>query len=158
PGFTDCHVHFMDGSISLGQVELDDRKTLTEVLERVKAYAAAHPNDAWILGRGWSYPLFPPQGLPNKKYLDEIVPDRPVYLEGFDGHTWWANTRALALAGINKQTPDPPGGSFVRDPATGEATGAIKEDSADALVRRAIPEPGREAKLKALRAGLHLAN
>jgi len=158
PGFTDCHVHFMDGSTSLGQVQLDDRKTLPEVLERVKAYAAVHPNDAWILGRGWSYPLFPPDGLPNKKYLDEIVPDRPVYLEGFDGHTWWANTKALALAGINKQTPDPPGGSFVRDPDTGEPTGAIKEDSADAVVRRAIPESSREAKLKALQAGLHLAN
>lgn len=158
PGFTDCHVHFMDGSTALGHIQLDDAKNVAEIQQRVKAYAAAHPDDPWILGRGWTYPLFPPDGLPNKKYLDEVVTDRPVYLEGYDGHTWWANSKALEAAHITKNTPDPHGGSIVRDPATGEPTGAIKEDAADAIVRRAIPEPSREAKLQALRAGIHLAN
>ena len=157
PGFTDCHVHFLDGSTSLSQVQLEDAKTIAEIQQRVKTYAAAHPSDPWVLGRGWTYPVFPPDGLPNKKYLDEIIPDRPVYLEGFDGHTWWANSKALALARITKETSDPPGGSIVRDTA-GEPTGAIKEDAADAIVRRVIPEPSREAKLQALRAGIHLAN
>jgi predicted amidohydrolase YtcJ len=158
PAFTDSHVHFMDGSTSLQHVALDDAKSVAEIQQRVKAYTAAHPKDPWILGRGWTYPVFAPSGLPNKKYLDEIVPDRPVYLEGFDGHTWWANSKALAAAHINKETPDPAGGTIVRDPATGEPTGAIKEDAADAVVRRAIPEPGSAEKLQALRNGIKLAN
>jgi predicted amidohydrolase YtcJ len=158
PGFTDCHVHFMDGSFSMQQVNVEDAKTVAEIQERIKAYAAAHPNAPWVLGRGWSYPVFAPSGLPDKKQLDAIVPDRPVYIEGFDGHTWWANSKALEAAHITKDTPDPPGGKIVRDPATGEATGAIQEDAADAIVRRAIPIHGREAKLLALRAGLKHAN
>ena len=158
PGLTDCHVHFLDGSFALRQIDLEDAKDLAEIQRRVKAYADVHTHDAWLLGRGWSYPLFPPTGLPNKKDLDAIIADRPVYLEGFDGHSWWANSKALESAHITKDTPDPPGGAIVRDPNTGEPTGAIKEDAADALVRRAIPDPGREAKLKALRAGLKHAN
>jgi predicted amidohydrolase YtcJ len=158
PGFTDCHVHFLDGSFALWQIDLEDAKDLAEIQRRVRTYADAHPHDSWLLGRGWSYPLFPPTGLPDKKDLDAIIADRPVYLEGFDGHSWWANSKALESANITKDTPDPPGGAIVRDPNTGEPTGAIKEDAADAIVRRAIPDPGREAKLKALRAGLKHAN
>ncbi len=158
PGFTDCHVHFLDGSTAMQQVNLDEAKTVAEIQQLVKAYAAAHPKDEWVLGRGWTYPVFAPNGLPDKKYLDEIIPDRPVYLESYDGHSWWANSKALAAAHINKSTPDPPGGMIVRDPATGEPTGAIKEDAADAMVRRAIPELSREAKLKVLRAGIKHAN
>jgi predicted amidohydrolase YtcJ len=96
--------------------------------------------------------------MPDKKELDAVVPDRPAYIEGYDGHTWWANSKALAAAHITKATADPPGGTIVRDPATGEPTGAIKEDAADAMVRRAIPVPSREKKLQALRAGLRHAN
>ena len=158
PGFTDCHVHFMDGSFSMRQVNVEDAKTVAEVQEQIEAYAAAHPSDPWVLGRGWSYPVFAPSGLPDKKQLDAVVPDRPAYIEGYDGHTWWANSKALEAAHITKDTTDPPGGTIVRDPATGEATGAIKEDAADAMVRRAIPVPSREKKLQALRAGLKHAN
>jgi predicted amidohydrolase YtcJ len=158
PGFTDCHTHFMEGSLLLQEIFLNGVKTIPEIQSRVKAYAAAHPNESWLLGRGWSYPVFAPSGLPNKKYLDEIVPDRPVYLDGFDGHTWWANSKALEIAHISKDTPDPPGGSFVRDPKTGEPTGAIKEDAADAIIRRAIPEPSHAQKLKILMSGIALAN
>ncbi len=158
PGFVDCHVHFLDGSLSLRHVNLEGLKTVPEIQAKVKEYAAAHPADPWVLGRGWSYPVFGAVALPDKKYLDEILPDRPVYLEGFDGHTWWANSKALQLAGITRQTKDPPGGSFVRDPKTGEATGAVKEDAADAVIRRAIPEPSNEEKLAALRDGLKEAN
>jgi predicted amidohydrolase YtcJ len=158
PAFTDCHVHFMDGSTSLRHIQLEDARTLAEIQELVKTYAATHPKDPWILGRGWTYPVFAPSGLPDKKYLDEIIPERPVYLEGFDGHTWWANSKALAAAHVTKNTPDPPGGTIVRDSATGEPTGAIKEDAADAVIRRAIPEPSRAEKLQALRTGIRLAN
>lgn len=158
PGFTDCHVHFIDGSFSLQQVNVEDAKNLEQVQQQIKTYAEAHPNDAWVLGRGWSYPIFPPAGMPDKKQLDAVVPDRPAYIEGYDGHTWWANSKALEAAHITKKTADPPGGTIVRDSATGEPTGAIKEDAADAIVRRAIPVPSREKKLQALRAGLKHAN
>lgn len=158
PGFTDCHVHFLDGSLSLERINLEGAENVAEVQRLVKAYADARPHDPWVLGRGWSYPLFPPTGLPDKKYLDAIIPDRPVYLEGFDGHTWWANSKALETAHITKDTPNPPGGEIVRDPSTGEPTGAIKEDAADGLIRRYIPEPSREEKLQALRAGLKHAS
>jgi predicted amidohydrolase YtcJ len=158
PGFTDCHVHFLDGSLSLERVDLAEAKTIPEIQQRVKAFATAHPEQPWVLGRGWSYTAFPPSGLPDKKYLDEMVPNRPVYLEGFDGHTWWANSKALELAGITRQTSNPPSGEFVRDPKTGEPTGAVKEDLADAVMRRSIPVPTREEKLRALRAGMKEAN
>jgi len=158
PGFTDCHVHFMEGSLLLQQIFLNGVKSIPEIQSRVKAYAATHPDESWLLGRGWNYPVFAPSGMPDKKYLDEIVPDRPVYLDGFDGHSWWANSKALEIAHITKDTPEPPGGSFVRDPKTGEPTGAIKEDAADAIIRRAIPEPNHEQKLKTLLAGIELAN
>jgi predicted amidohydrolase YtcJ len=158
PGFTDCHVHFLDGSLALQRIDLVDATTVAEIQRRVKVFAAAHPEQTWLLGRGWSYPAFGSSGLPDKKYLDEIVPDRPVYLEGFDGHTWWANSRALQLGGVTRETPNPAGGTFVRDSNTGEPTGAVKEDAADAVMRRAIPVPIREEKLRALRAGLKEAN
>jgi predicted amidohydrolase YtcJ len=158
PAFTDCHVHFLDGSTALDELALDDAKTIPEIQQRVKAFAAAHPKAPWVLGRGWSYPVFAPSGLPDKKYLDEIIPDRPVYLEGFDGHTWWANSAALGAAHVTKSTADPAGGMIVRDAATGEPTGAIKEDAADAIIRQAIPQLSRAEKLQALRNGIKLAN
>jgi len=158
PGFTDCHIHFLDGSFSLLRVNVAEAKTLPQIQKMVKEFAAAHPDAPWILGRGWSYPIFAPSGLPDKKYLDEIIPDRPVYLEGFDGHTWWANSKALQAAGITRKTPDPANGRFVRDPVTGEPTGAIQEEAADAVMHRAIPVPTREERLEAFRAGLREAN
>jgi hypothetical protein len=158
PGFTDCHAHFLDGSFTLQQLNLEDATSLSEVQRRLRTYAAAHVSDPWLLGRGWTYPLFLPSGLPHKEYLDAVVSDRPVYLESYDGHTWWANSKALEAAHINNQTPDPPGGTIVRDPATGEATGAIKEDAADAMIRHAVPEPAPQAKLEALLAGMRHAN
>jgi predicted amidohydrolase YtcJ len=157
PGFTDSHIHFLDGSLSLTGVQLDDAKNLDEVLIRLKSYAVAHPHLPWILGRGWQYTLFKAQGLPNRSMLDKVVADRPVYLESFDGHTWWANSKALQLAGVNEGFPNPPGGEFVRDPGN-EPTGAVKEDAADAVMRRAIPQPSHEQVLAALRQGMHEAN
>lgn len=158
PGFTDCHIHFLDGSLSLLQVNLDRAKTIAEIQQQVKAYASTHPELPWVLGRGWQYTVFGESALPNKASLDEIVPDRPVYLESFDGHTWWANSKALTLAGITKESADPPGGQFVRDPTSGEPTGAVKEDAADAVVRRAVPRPNHDQLLEALRRGMHEAN
>jgi len=158
PGFTDCHIHFLDGSLSLLQVRLDEARTVGEIQRKLKEYADAHPDLAWVLGRGWNYAVFNPTGLPNKGYLDDIIPGRPVYLESFDGHTWWANSKALQLAGITRATPDPAGGAIVRDAKTGEPTGAIKEDAADDVVRRVIPAPSHDQIVTALLGGMREAN
>lgn len=157
PGFTDCHVHFLEGSIALGQVSLDGLTTVAEIQSRLREYAAKHPGDSWILGRGWNYAVFGEAALPDKKYLDELFPNRPVFLEGYDGHSDWVNSKALSLAGITKSTLDPVNGFIVHDPQTGEPTGALKED-ADALIRKVIPKLEEVDKLKALRAGVKWAN
>jgi len=158
PGFVDSHTHILEGSLNAQWMVIDDSATMAEVQQQVKAYASAHPEKKWILGRGWSYPIFGAAAIPDKKFLDEVVSDRPVYLEAYDGHTWWANSKALQLAGITRQTPDPAGGVIGRDPKTGEPTGAIKEDAADALIERVISPPTREERLQAIRFGLKEAN
>ena len=156
PGFTDCHIHFMEGALGLTHVDLNGAATVEEIQKRVKTYAEAHPNEPWIQGMGWTYPTFGPSALPNKKILDDVVPDRPVYLEAFDGHTSWANSKALAVAGIDRNTPDPPNGKIVRD-EKGEATGALKEAAGD-LVAAKVPKPNRAERLDALRKGIREAN
>jgi predicted amidohydrolase YtcJ len=156
PGFTDCHIHFMDGSLGLTRVDLNGAGTVDEIQKRVKVYADAHPREPWIQGMGWTYPTFKPTGLPDKKILDEVVADRPVFLVAFDGHSSWANSKALAMAGIDRNTQDPANGKIVRDDK-GEATGALKEAAGD-LVDSKIPKPTRQERLDALRKGIHEAN
>src|ERR1039458_6308920 len=156
PGFTDCHIHFMDGSLGLRRVDLNGATTVPEIQKRVKTYADAHPKEPWIQGMGWTYPTFGPTALPNKKILDDVVPDRPVYLVAFDGHSSWANSKALAMAGIERNTPDPPNGKIVRD-ENGDATGALKEAAGD-FVGSKTPPPTRPERLEALRKGIREAN
>jgi hypothetical protein len=162
PGIIDSHIHFLDGSFSLDQLNLDDAYMAVEIQRRLREFAGSHPDRAWLLARGWLYDAFKPSGLPTKQILDEIVPDRPVVLECYDGHSVWVNSKALALAGISNDTPDPQQagimvGTIVRDPASGEATGVLKEEAV-ALVRKVIPQPSHDEKLRALRAGLREAN
>lgn len=156
PGFTDCHIHFMEGSLGLTQVDLNAAGSVAEIQKRVKEYAESHPNEPWIEGMGWTYPTFKPSGLPDKKILDAVVADRPVFLSAFDGHSSWANSKALAMAGINRNTPDPPNGKIVRD-EHGDATGALKEAAGD-LISSKIPKPTRQQRLDALRKGIREAN
>jgi len=156
PGFTDCHIHFMEGSLGLAHVDLNGAATVREIQKRVAAYAIAHPHDSWILGMGWTYPAFAPSGMPDRKMLDEVVLDRPVFLEAYDAHSSWANSKALELAGITRETPDPPNGTIVRD-EKGDATGALKEGAGD-LVSKFAPKPTSDERLMALRKGLHEAN
>jgi predicted amidohydrolase YtcJ len=156
PGFTDCHIHFMEGSLGLLHVDLNGAATVGEIQKRVSAYAVAHPREEWILGMGWTYPAFAPSGMPDRRILDEIVLHRPVFLEAYDGHTSWANSKALAVAGITRETPDPPNGKIVRD-ENGDATGALLE-AAGGLVSKFAPKPTRDERLAALRKGLHEAN
>ena len=156
PGFVDCHIHFMEGSLGLTHVVLNGAKTVAEIQRRVKEYAASHPDEPWITGMGWTYPTFGPGALPDKKILDDVVPDRPVFLEAFDGHSSWVNSKALAMAGITRDTPNPRNGKIVRD-ANGEPTGALQESGSE-LIARVRPEPTREERLAALKLGMHEAN
>ncbi len=163
PGIIDSHSHFLDGSQTLVQLHLEGAYTVEEIRRRLLAFAAAHPESAWLRGRGWVYDTFKPSGLPTRQILDETVPDRPVVLTCYDGHSIWVNSRALALAGITRATPDPKQGGLtvgfiVHDAETGEPTGVLKEDPAVNLVLHVIPGPSREENLQALRAGLKEAN
>lgn len=155
PGFNDAHAHFISGGLSLDQVSLLESKTLDEIKETVRAWAESHPEREWITGRGWYYQPFT-GGLPTRQMLDALVPDRPAYLTAYDGHTGWANTRALKLAGITRRTKSPANGTIVKDPRTGEPTGVLKEGAMQ-LMRAASPQPTREDKVAAIRAGLEEA-
>ncbi|MFZ4627209.1 MAG: amidohydrolase [Blastocatellia bacterium] len=155
PGFNDSHLHFLSGSLGLTRVDLTGAATVAEILARIQNYAQRHPEVPWILGSGWEYSRFP-GGVPTKSYLDAIVPDRPVFLSAYDGHSGWANTAALKRAGIDASTTYEGFGEIVRNEA-GEPTGMLKE-GAQSLVRRLIPSPTRAEKLAALRQGLTLAS
>src|SRR5919107_1058985 len=114
PGFNDAHLHLMSGGLALSNVNLLDATTLEDIQSTVKAFAASHPERPWVRGRGWYYDTFP-GGLPTRQQLDAAVPDRPAYLVAYDGHTGWANTRALEAAGITRRTPSPAHGVVVKD-------------------------------------------
>jgi hypothetical protein len=152
PGFNDAHVHFLEGSLSLANVNLLEAEKLDQIQQAIRDFAAANPNAPWVLGRGWLYGAFP-GGMPTRQQLDALVPDRPAAMSCYDGHTLWVNSKALALAGITKDTPNPPNGSIVRDPKTGEPTGALKE-AAQSLVDGVIPKPTRAEKLAAMKRGI----
>lgn len=144
PGFNDAHIHFL----VVETVDLGPAKTVGEIQRAIRDYAAAHKDKPWVVGRGWFYGAFP-GGLPHRRQLDEVVPDRPAFMTGYDGHTGWANTKALLAAGITRDTPDPEGGVIVKD-ESGEPTGVLKE-SAQRLVRRLVPEPSDEDRYQGLR-------
>jgi predicted amidohydrolase YtcJ len=155
PGFGDAHVGLMSASLALDAVDLSGATTEAEIARRITTYAKANPQAPWVLGRGWSYAAFP-GGLPDRKALDALVSNRPAFLVSYDGHTGWANSPALLAAGLTRAAKDPAGGVIVRDP-DGEPTGALKEEPAMAPVRRLIPDPSLDQKVRALRKGLALA-
>ena len=148
-GFDDAHTHVLYGARALDLVDLFGLETVEAIGTAIRSWAAAHPDRPWVEGRGWFYAPFP-GAMPTRAILDELVPDRPAWLEGYDGHTGWANSRALAAAGIDAGTPDPPFGEIVRDPATGEPTGALKE-AAMRLFDGVPPPPSAEADLASMR-------
>lgn len=148
PGFHDSHIHMLGGGLSLVRAQLAGPKTLAALQKVVVDYVKAHPERPWVLGRGWSYALVPTGTMPTAKMLDNVVSDRPIFIRAYDGHTGWANTKALQLAGITKATKDPADGEIVRD-NNGNPTGALKEGAQD-LMDTAVPQPTREEKKAAL--------
>lgn len=143
PGFIDNHVHFLSGGFQLASVDLRVAKTPGEFITRLADFAKNTPKGRWITGGDWDHEAWGGE-LPRKEWIDSITADIPVFVSRLDGHMGLANSAALRLAGINAQTPNPPGGTIVRD-AQGQATGILK-DEAMSLVFNIIPEPS-EAQL-----------
>jgi len=136
PGFQDSHIHAVFGGLELGRCDLSALKTADEYLAAIGDYARVHPEQAWITGGGWSLESFP-GGLPTAAALDAVVPDRPVFLPNRDHHGAWVNSRALELAGISRDTPDPADGRIERD-ERGVPTGMLQE-GAIGLVEALLP-------------------
>lgn len=150
PGFQDAHVHPVSGGLELLRCDLNEATTEAEYLDTVAAYAAAHPDEEWILGGGWAMSAFP-GGTPTAAALDRVLPDRPAFLPNRDGHGAWVNTEALRRAGIDRHTPDPVDGRIERD-ADGRPTGTLHE-GAMSLVNGLVPDPSPEFLRDALVAG-----
>jgi predicted amidohydrolase YtcJ len=150
PGFNDAHLHFL----VVENADLTGAASVEEVQGRIRAYAAAHPDQAWVTGRGWVYGAFP-GSLPDRRQLDAAVADRPAFMTSYDGHSAWANSKALQVAGITRDTRDPDHGVIVRD-EKGEPTGALKE-SASRLVGRLVPPASAEDRYAALKRRLEEA-
>ncbi|MGW6900814.1 amidohydrolase [Streptomyces sp. NPDC054919] len=147
PGFQDAHIHPVTAGLELGQCNLTESRTAADTLAAVRAYADSHPNQEWITGGGWSMEAFD-GGSPTRDRLDTVVPDRPVFLVNRDHHGAWVNTRALTLAGITRDTPDPADGRIERDDR-GEPTGLLQEGAMD-LVARHTPRSTPADRLAAL--------
>ena len=153
-GINDAHVHFLAGSQGLSAIDLNECKSEQEALAIIAAFAKKHPEKKWLTGMGWQYSIFP-GNMPTKKELDKISSTRPMYIRAYDGHSAWVNSKALELAGINKDTKFEGFGEIIKD-ANGEPTGALIE-GAKYLVGKFLPEPTREENLAALRQGMKYA-
>ncbi len=155
PGFNDSHLHFMEGGASLTSVDLRDAKSPDEFVQRIKEYASKLPKGRWILNGNWDHEKWTPSILPTKEMIDAVTPDNPVFINRLDGHMALANSLALKLAGVDKNTKDVEGGEIVRD-ADGNPTGILK-DAAMNYVYRVIPEPSFEEKLEIAEAATNYA-
>lgn len=135
PGFIDSHLHFPGRSIN--EIDLAGTNTLEAFQECLADFAKAHPTLPWITGQGWGYSAFPNQTV-DRKYIDAVISDRPVYVLERDGHMGFGNSRALQIAGITSATPDPPNGHIMKAP-NGEPTGELKEAAQDLILSKLPP-------------------
>lgn len=155
PGFNDAHVHFWAGGSDLASVQLRDAASETEFRRRIDRFAASAPAGRWILGGNWDHENWTPARLPTRQLIDPVSHAHPIFVRRLDGHMALANSIALQLAGISRNTPDPPGGAIVRD-AAGKPTGVLK-DAAMEPVDRVIPDASPAEIADALRAAMRHA-
>ena len=149
PGMIDSHAHIMGIGFAALTLDLAMTKSLAEAQARIAAYAATHPDRGWIIGRGWNQELWGLGRFPTAAELDAAVADRPVWLGRVDGHAGWANSKALALAGVTAATKDPPGGRIERTAPGGKPAGVLI-DNAKELVEKVVPPPRPEDRDLAL--------
>ncbi|MBK8813089.1 MAG: amidohydrolase [Acidobacteria bacterium] len=137
PGFNDAHVHFLDGGAGLSSVDLRDAKTPAEFVERIRRFAATLPKGRWIQNGNWDHENWTPNDLPTAAMIDAVTPDNPVFINRLDGHMSLANSLAMKLAGVDRNTKEVAGGEIVRD-KDGNPTGVFK-DEAMGYINRVIP-------------------
>jgi len=154
PGFNDAHIHFLGGVTGFLESDLNQARSGKGIVEALADFAKYNPDKPWITGRGWQYNWFP-SGLPTYEDFPGIIEDRPVYIRAYDGHSAWANKKALELAGVTAQSKPPGAGEVVLD-AKGQPTGTLLEAAQD-LVSKLVPAYTRSEKLNALRQGMVLA-
>ena len=152
PGFIDNHTHFIDGGFELSRVQLRDAATPQEFARRIGEYAKRVGPGKWITGGEWDHTIWNPASLPTRQLIDAVTPQNPVFVSRLDGHMALANSVALKMSGVTRDTPDPAGGTIVRD-ANGEPTGVLK-DAAQSFVDRVMPSASTDDRVAAGRAGL----
>ncbi len=152
PGFIDAHVHFSIGGGEISGVQLRDAATPQEFARRISEHAKKLPRGEWMLGGTWDHELWGGNPLPSHDWIDGLTPDTPVFVTRYDGHMALANSLALRLADITRETKAPPGGTIVRD-KEGNPTGLLK-DAAMGLVNRVIPRPSEEQLMRMIQAAM----
>lgn len=152
PGFNDAHVHLGSAGQGKLEVQLNGARSIEEMQQRIRARVAQTKPGEWIVGQGWDHTLWPDKKFPTRRELDAVSKDRPMIFGHVSGHVAVANSRALELAGIAKETPNPSGGEIERD-ASGDPTGMLKEGAAMGLVRSKVPPLSRQQR----RRGIELA-
>lgn len=138
PGFIDSHVHFLDGGFALASVQLRDARTKDEFIQRIARFAQSMPKGAWMRNGDWDHTSWGGE-LPDRRWIDSVTPDNPVWINRLDGHMQLANTAALTAANLTRDVADVDGGTIVRD-ANGDLTGIFKDNAMD-LVSLALPIP-----------------
>jgi predicted amidohydrolase YtcJ len=156
PGFNDAHVHFANGGLYLLGIDLRPARDEKEFVSILKEYIYKVPKGEWVTGGNWDHENWPSKKHPRKELIDAITPDHPVLVQRLDGHMSLANSLALRLAGITRDTPSPEGGEIVKDKTTGEPTGILRDTAAD-LVGAVIPPLSREKRERAVRAAMRHA-
>ena len=156
PGFNDAHVHFSDGGFYLLGINLRDAKDEKNFTNIIQEYAKNLKKGEWILGGNWDHEAWPSKEFPTKDLIDDVSRYNPVFVQRLDGHIALANSVALKLAGITKDTPDPQGGEIEKNPRTGEPTGLLK-DTAQDLMDKVIPPPSKERLKEAIRTAMNHA-
>lgn len=157
PAFQDAHIHPISAGLQAQACDLTGLTTAAEYTAAIQKYARAHPGSGWITGGGWLMSAFGPGGKPSRQLIDAVVPNRPVLLSSADGHTHWANTKALELAKITRETPDPRDGRIDRDLRTGEAIGSLQEGAGE-RVAAIVPPPTLAEREAGLKSALKLLN
>jgi predicted amidohydrolase YtcJ len=142
PGLIDAHGHLLGLGATLLQVDVRDVPSAKKTAQKVQEYAQQNKNLTWITGRGWNQVLWPDKRFPTADVLDEYIKNRPVWLERVDGHAGWANTKALELAGITRDSIAPPGGKIERD-ASGNPSGVLIDNAMNMVIEK-LPKEDTE--------------
>jgi predicted amidohydrolase YtcJ len=156
PGFHDAHLHPVYGGVQAQRCSLEGLDSVRATLDAVRDCADRTQTEGWLLASRWDLALFPDGNAP-KQLLDEIAPDRPVFVAGIDGHSAWVNSKALETAGIDRDTPNPPLGVIEKDSVTGEPSGTLRE-SAMELVQQHVPETTPRERIDGLKLAVKMAN